>query len=55
MDNQHRYNFCMSCTLNSENFNGKSAGDAYLDGEWKCRSCHLFAGQHPAPPVQHGM
>ena len=42
----------MSCTLNSENFNGKTAGDAYLDEEWKCRSCHLLAGQHPPPPVQ---
>ena len=39
----------MSCTLNSENFNGKTAGDAYLDGEWKCRACHLLACQHPPP------
>eukprot|EP01036_Dinobryon_divergens_P026521 gene26521-35187_t len=39
-------------TRTRENFNGKTAGDAYLDGEWKCRSCHLLAGQHAPPPVQ---
>ena len=39
----------MSCNLNCDSFIGKIAGDAYLDMTWKCRTCELTAGAHPAP------
>lgn len=39
----------MSCNLNYDSFTGKTAGDAYLDITWKCRTCQLPAGAHPAP------
>jgi hypothetical protein len=41
----------MSCNLNYESFNGKIAGDAYLDMNWNCRTCQLTAGAHPAPSL----
>ena len=37
------------CTLSNESFAGKVAGDAYLDAEFRCRTCGRLAGQHPAP------
>ena len=39
----------MACNLTTESFNGKTAGDAFLDDEWKCRACKLHAGFHPSP------
>lgn len=37
------------CTLSNESFAGKVAGDAYLDAEFRCKTCGRLAGQHPAP------
>ena len=38
------------CNMTTENFEGKTAGDAFLDKKWKCRVCKLLAGSHPPPP-----
>jgi len=37
----------MTCNLTLETFNGKIAGDSFLDNDWKCRTCQLSAGAHP--------
>jgi len=37
----------VTCNLIAESFNGKTAGDAFLDNDWKCRTCKLTAGAHP--------
>jgi hypothetical protein len=42
-----------ACNLTTDSFNGKVAGDAFLDDNFKCRTCQRTAGAHPAPaPVQ---
>jgi hypothetical protein len=38
------------CNMTTVNFEGKTAGDAFLDKKWKCRVCKLLAGSHPPPP-----
>jgi hypothetical protein len=38
----------MECTLLNTSFEGKQAGDAYLDNDWKCRGCGRLAAHHPA-------
>jgi hypothetical protein len=42
------------CNLTTDSFNGKVAGDAYLDDNFRCRTCQRTAGAHSAPAVQPG-
>jgi len=42
----------MTCNLTLETFNGKIAGDSFLDNDWKCRTCQLTAGAHPLAQAQ---